>query len=59
MRRGLQTARTVVLTVASMGCATAAAWRWNVSAGLAVAAVSLAVLEWLTHPRTQPPGGDR
>lgn len=41
-------ARTAVLTVGGFGCLTAAAWTVAVPLGLAVAGVSLLVLEWLT-----------
>lgn len=40
--------RTVVLSVAGFGCLTAAAWTMHTAAGLAVAGVSLLVVEYLT-----------
>jgi hypothetical protein len=44
--------RTLLLSVAGFGCITAAAWTLHVAAGLAVAGVSLLVLEALS-------GGER
>lgn len=52
----LRTLREVGLTVAGLGSLTAAAWRWNLIAGLAALGLSLLLLEWLTRPE---PGGRR
>ncbi len=41
------------MTLAGFGCFTAAAWVLHVSAGLAVAGVSLLVVEYLSTPETE------
>jgi len=41
------------LTLAGLACLTAAAWVLHVAAGLAVAGVSLLVVEYLSTPNTE------
>lgn len=43
-----RTIRTATLSLAGFGCLTAAAWTVHLAAGLAVAGVSLLLVEWLT-----------